>query len=79
MTLMPEVIGETLLAPDLVRLDPEDPDTVRLYCKWYYHTPIGGKWVIVVVKLLNGDAFVLTSLPTGRIKQSEVIWTRLNA
>ena len=62
-----EGIGKTLLAPDQIRRDANDPTTVRLYYKWFPVTPQGSKWVRVAVKFLNGDAFVLTALLTGRI------------
>ena len=73
MTVMEETIAETLLTPDQIRRDVVDPVTVRLYYKWFPGTPYGDKWVKVAVKFLNGDAFVLTALSTGRIKRSEGI------
>lgn len=60
-------IGATLLAPEQIRRDATDPDTVRLYYKWFPVTPRGSKWVRVAVKFLNGDAYVLTAFLTGRI------------
>ena len=73
MTAMEGTIAETLLTPDQIRRDATDPATVRLYYKWFPGTPYGDKWVKVAVKLLNGDAFVLTALATGSIKRSEGI------
>ena len=70
---MEETIGATLLAPDEIRRDATDPDTVRLYYRWFPHTPYGGKWVKVAVKFLNGDAFVVTAMAISRIKRGEGI------
>ena len=67
MADMEAAIGSTLLAPEHIRRDAADPDTVRLYYKWFPVTPRGSKWVRVAVKFLNGDAYVLTAFLTGRI------------
>ena len=67
MADMEAAIGATLLAPEHIRRDAADPDTVRLYYKWFPVTPRGSKWVRVAVKFLNGDAYVLTAFLTGRI------------
>lgn len=67
MVEMEDAIGATLLAPEQIRRDATDPDTVRLYYKWFPVTPRGSKWVRVAVKFLNGDAYVLTAFLTGRI------------
>ena len=67
MADMEAAIGATLLAPEHIRRDATDPDTVRLYYKWFPVTPRGSKWVRVAVKFLNGDGYVLTAFLTGRI------------
>lgn len=70
-----ELIKDTLKDPDEVRESMED-NTAWLY---YKINPKGGKWnkfILVVVKLLNGEGFVLTSFFTGIIKEGKPIWTR---
>ena len=67
----PEAVGEALKTPDAVRRSNSDPDTVRLYYKRFPGTVAGNKWVCVVVKYLEGDAFVLTAYPTDNIKRGE--------
>ena len=79
MALMEEVIGETLLDPDGIFRDPEDPDSIRLYYRWFYGIPLGDGRICVVVKVFNGDAFVISSFPASHIKGDEVIWTKSTA
>ena len=61
-------LAETLLAPEEIRRSKSDPESVRLYHKWYYGTTEGDKWVCVVVKTFPDDAFVITALVTPTIK-----------
>lgn len=61
--------------PDEVRESKEDRTT------WLYYkiNPKGDKWnkfILVIVKLLNGEGFVLTSFFTGITKESETIWKK---
>lgn len=71
MADMPEVIGDALRYPDAVRRSSTRPATVRLYYKWIVGTPVGDKWVCVVVKYIGDEAFVLTAYATDAIKQGE--------
>ncbi len=72
----PELIQGTLASPDEVRMSQEDPNTVILYYRWYWNTPVGAKYVRVVVKLLDRDAFVLTAHVTDNIRRGTRIWIR---
>ena len=72
----PELVQETLADPDEVRLSEEDPSTVIIYYRWHWNTPVGAKYVRVVVKLLDGDAFVLTTHVTENIRRGARIWIR---
>lgn len=71
MAAMPEVIDEALRYPDEVRRSSTRPATVRLYYKWTVGTPVGDKWVCVVVKYIGNEAFLLTAYATDAIKQGE--------
>jgi hypothetical protein len=62
MADMLEAIEDTLRNPDEIRRSNTQRDTVRLYYKWTADTVVGDKWVYVVVKYVDGDAFVLTAL-----------------
>ena len=79
MADMLSTIGETLLAPEEIRRSIEDPETVRLYYKWYPGTGIGDKWIRVVVKFLPDDTFVITSFASSEIQAGELIWSIGNA
>ena len=72
-------ITQTLLDPDFILRDPTDPDSGRLYYRWYHWESSSDKWVMVSVKILDGDAYVLTAMQTHRPKRSEVVWTKSNA
>ena len=61
-------VAETLRDAEEIRRSNSDPKTVRLYHKWFYGTVQGDKWVCVAVKVLNGDAFILTAYVTSEIE-----------
>ena len=54
----------------------EDPDTIYFspsednyqYCKLYRETPVTEKYLLLVVKHLNGEGFVITAFFVSRIK-----------
>lgn len=66
-------IAEVLWRPDLVVQSVHDSD-VCVYHKWYEETPVTCKYLVVVVKYLDGDAFVITAFFTDREKRGEQIW-----
>lgn len=68
-------IEETLGNPDLVVESRQDP-AVRLYHKMYEETPVTRKYMLVAVKVLADDAFVITAFFTDRVKQGSTIWER---
>ena len=79
MALLEDTIGATLLEPDEIFRDPEDPETVRLYYRWFYDLPgFGIERICVTVKVFNGDAFVVTAFIAGHIKGDELLWRKLN-
>lgn len=68
-------IEETLKNPDIVRHSIWDKD-VHLYYKLYGKTPLGQKYLLVGIKISNGEGFVITAFFTDRIKNGEVLWKR---
>ena len=76
MALMEEVIGTTLLDPDLILRDTDDPATVRLYYRRFLSLPVGDHWICVVVKVSNSDAYIITAYPATRLKRGETLWTK---
>ena len=71
MAEMSDAISSALLHPDEIRRSNTRPETVRLYYKWIIGTLVGDKWICVVVKYLQDEAYVLTAYATDRIKTGE--------
>jgi hypothetical protein len=70
-------IEETLAQPEQVAQSFSDPQA-RLYYRHYIATRVGGKFLCVVVKVRDADAFVLTAYLTDRIKQGVQLWPSAN-
>ena len=64
-------VAETLRNAEEIRRSNSDPETVRLYHKWFHGTVKGDKWVRVVVKVLPDDAYILTAYVTSAIEGGE--------
>ncbi|MDB6022960.1 MAG: hypothetical protein JWQ04_2817 [Pedosphaera sp.] len=73
---MKELGGEierVLRQPELVRRSRSDSE-VRLFYEFYAQTIVGGKWLCIVVKYLENDAFVVTAYLTDKPKAGEDLW-----
>lgn len=68
-------IKETLLSPDIIVISKNE-NSVLLYHKYYDKTPFGEKYLLVAVKLLQDDAFIITSFFTDRVKRGEIKWQK---
>jgi hypothetical protein len=66
-------IENVLRQPQYVRRSRADDD-VRLFYAFYSRTIVGGKWLSVVVKYLNDDAFVVTAYLTDKPKTGVDLW-----
>ena len=66
-------IEHVLRQPQFVRHSRSD-ETVRLFYEFYAQTIVGGKWLCVVVKYLESDAFVVTAYLTDKPKAGEDLW-----
>jgi hypothetical protein len=66
-------IERVLRQPQLVRRSRTD-EAVRLFYEFYAQTIVNGKWLCVVVKYLEGDAFVVTAYLTDKPKAGEDLW-----
>ena len=60
MTGREGAIEETLRTPERV-LESLFDSEARLYYRFYRETTVGAKYLCVVVKITQGDAFVLTA------------------
>jgi len=61
--------------PQLVIRSRTNPSAL-LYYRHEPNTVIGGKWLCVVIKYTDADAFVLTAYLTDRPKKGDVVWRR---
>jgi hypothetical protein len=66
-------IEQVLRHPQLVRLSRSDVE-VRLFYKFYAQTIVNGKWLCVVVKYAETDAFVVTAYLTDKPKAGVEVW-----
>jgi len=66
-------IAETLKAPHAIVISRRDP-AVHLYHKLFEKTPVTRKYLVVVVKHFDRDAFVITAFFTDREKKGVRIW-----
>ena len=68
-------IERVLREPQLVRRSRSD-EAVRLFYEFYAQTIVGGKWLCVVVKYGENDAFVVTAYLTDKAKAGEDLWPK---
>jgi hypothetical protein len=73
MAGMAAEIERVLREPQFVRRSRGD-ETVRLFYEFYAQTIVGGKWLCVVVKYGESDAFVITAYLTDKPKAGEDLW-----
>jgi hypothetical protein len=66
-------VERVLREPQLVRHSRSDA-AVRLFYEFYAQTIVGGKWLCVVVKYRENDAFVVTAYLTDKSKAGEDLW-----
>lgn len=63
-----EEISQTLANPDIVRQSNSDQNVYLYYC-YKTQTIVGEKWLCVVVKILENDAFIITAYLTDKLKK----------
>ena len=73
MAGMATAVERVLRQPQLVRRSRSDLE-VRLFYEFYAQTIVGGKWLCVVVKYAENDAFVVTAYLTDKPKAGEDLW-----
>lgn len=73
MASMAAEVERMLHQPQLVRRSRSDT-AVRLFYQFYAQTIVGGKWLCVVVKYAQNDAFVVTAYLTDEPKAGEDLW-----
>jgi hypothetical protein len=70
MLEMESAIAIALTHPEVVRRSNSD-GTVHLYYRYHENTTVGDKWLCVVVKYLENDAFIITAYLTDSMKAGE--------
>ena len=72
MADLESAIVEALINPEIVRRSNSD-HTVHLYYRYQKDTIVGEKWLCIVVKYLEDDAFIITAYLTDKLKAGEQI------
>lgn len=70
-----ELLTLTIENPDIIVQSTSDTQ-VELYYHYFVATPVGNKYLCVVVKMLETDYFIITVYFTDKIKKGEVKWKR---
>ena len=73
MASMGQEVENVLRQPQLVRRSLSDA-AARLFYDFYARTIVGGKWLCIVVKYMENDAFVVTAYLTDKPKAGEDLW-----
>lgn len=66
-----DLVQQALISPDQVRRSSRDPDVLL-----FYLARKEKRWVVAVVRRLNGNGFLITTYQTDAIKEGEIIWRR---
>ena len=73
MVGMEPAMEETVRAPQLVIRSRSDASASLSY-RFYRRTRVGDKWLCVVVKIGEDDAFVVTAYLTDKPRQGVIVW-----
>jgi len=68
-------IRHTLANPDVVVRSKTDLEA-ELFYRHYSGTPVGEKYLCVIVKGIGDDFFILTAYFTDTIKKGETLWIK---
>jgi hypothetical protein len=74
MKQMGDELEPVLRQPQFCRRSRSD-EAVRLFYEFCEQTMVGGKWLCVVVKYAEDDAFVVTAYLTDKPKAGEDLWS----
>lgn len=68
------MINETLKSPDIVKQSVYTSNVLLFYK--YYNYIYNGKYICIVIKILDEDCFVSTAYITDKIKRGEMVWKK---
>jgi hypothetical protein len=66
-------IRNTVFQPTLVVATTADP-SVHVYHRYYATTPVTSKYLLVAIKLVEDNSFVLTAFFSRRPKKGTIVW-----
>jgi hypothetical protein len=66
-------IAETLQNPEIVIRSSSDSE-VELFYRYYSETPVGDRYMCVIVKGRGKDLFIITAYFTDTVKRGETLW-----
>jgi hypothetical protein len=72
---MLEELPKVLFEPEVVRRSRSD-SSVSLFYRFYARTVLGSKWLCIVVKYGEHDAFIVTAYLTDQPKAGEDLWPK---
>jgi len=68
-------IEETLVDPDEVR-ESVHVSSIWLFYKFYTNSPVSEKYLLVAVKVSDGEGFIVTAFFTDKVKKGGLIWKK---
>ena len=68
-------VAETLSQPEVIVRSGTDSE-VELFYRHYMVTPVGEKYMCVVLKVKDADVFILSAYFTDTIKKGDSLWER---
>ncbi len=69
-----DVMNETLKSPDIVKRSVYTSNVLLFYK--YYDYIYNGKYICIVIKILDEGCFVSTAYITDKIKRGEMVWKK---
>lgn len=75
---------EVLIDESKIELAASEPELVargatedtRIYYRFFANTPVTEKYLAVVIKILDGEGFIVTAYFTDKMKRGKVIWRK---
>lgn len=67
-------ISKTVESPEVVRLG--NKENIFLFYRFFEKTQVTNKYLVLVVKYLNGEGFIITAYFTSKIRSSDIIWRK---
>jgi hypothetical protein len=66
---------EALVDPDEIRESMHTP-SIWMFYKLYPHSPVSEKYLLVIVKVSDGEGFIVTAFFTDELKKGGLLWKK---